>query len=393
MMINTLPLVTLENKFHRGQHQILIRFDYNKTLINVVKSISGTCWSQRLKSWYIPNTLHHLETIKSKLSNHSSINDSALSQDIFRTKKNIKRKRNLSTDHRKLLLGYMLYLKGKRYSESTVNTYLTLTADLVEFYNGTDLQTLNNRSVEVFIEQVMVPKRYSISTHRQFISSLKHFKAYYPNCNIDDLHLVLPKKDKLLPTVLSKSEVIDIIRCTQNLKHRAIIALLYSCGLRIGELIQLKQHHIDIDRRQLIVKQGKGRKDRYVVLAESFLPLLLNYISTYQPKVYVFQGQKGGAYSTESIRKFLKKSCKNAQINKKVTPHTLRHSYATHLLESGIDIRYIQELLGHAKPETTMIYTHVSKKDMLQIKSPLDIALKEIATNGNSPTILLSQNL
>ena len=168
----------------------------------------------------------------------------------------------------------MRYLQGKRYSDSTVKTYLSLTADLVEFYNDSDLKQLNNRSVEIFIEQIMVPKNYSVGTHRQFISSLKHFKAYFPECKIEELKLDLPKKDNRLPSVLSKEQVIDLIRCTINLKHRCIIALLYSCGLRIGELINLKLFDIDIDRRQVAVRQGKGRKDRYVILAESILPIL-----------------------------------------------------------------------------------------------------------------------
>ena len=302
-MINTtLPSITLEDKYHRKQHQILIRFPYNKTLIEKVRAIYGTRWSIHLKSWYIKNTPSHLKLLKTQLNGYTVIDDSALTQSKFNTQKHNKRKRVINSKHKKLLLGYMHFLRGKCYSESTVKTYLSLTADLVEFYNNKDLSTLTNRDVELFIEQIMIPKRYSISTHRQFISSLKQFKAYFPDCNIEELNLVLPKKDNLLPTVLSKAEVIDVIRCTQNLKHRTIIALLYSCGLRIGELINLKLFDIDIDRRQLAVRLGKGRKDRYVILAESFLPLLHNYVLTYQPKTYVFEGQNGNRYSAESIR-------------------------------------------------------------------------------------------
>jgi len=189
--------------------------------------------------------------------------------------------------------------------------------------------------------------------------------------------------------VLSQEEVLDIIGCTQNLKHRAILALIYSCGLRIGELINLELVDFHIERKQLIVKNGKGRKDRYVSLAESFIPLLSNYYDTYKPKKYFVEGQKGGKYTAESVRQFLRKSCKNANISKAVTPHTLRHSYATHLLENGVDIRYIQSLLGHAKPETTMIYTHVKRKDLMQIQNPLDVALRKINQSDNEKQKLL----
>lgn len=194
----------------------------------------------------------------------------------------------------------------------------------------------------------------------------------------------------MLPSVLSKEEVIDLLRATHNLKHRTILALLYSCGLRISEVLRLRLADIDLDRRQLVIYQAKGRKDRYVVLAESTIPLLLNYVSSYKPKGYLFQGSKGGVYSTTSIRAFLKRSCKRAGIRKRVTPHTLRHSYATHLVEDGVNLRLIQELLGHSKPETTMIYTHVAKKDLLAVRSPLDTALLELRPTDKN---LLNQSL
>lgn len=170
------------------------------------------------------------------------------------------------------------------------------------------------------------------------------------------------------------------------------MALIYSAGLRISELINLELRQIDVDRRQIIIKNAKGRKDRNVILAKSFIPVLNNYLNTYRPKVYFTEGKIGGKYSPESIRAFLKRSCQAAKISKNVTPHTLRHSYATHLLENGIDLRYIQELLGHAKPETTMIYTHVAKKDLLQIESPLDIAFKTIVETKQFNGKRLSQN-
>ena len=127
-----------------------------------------------------------------------------------------------------------------------------------------------------------------------------------------------------------------------------------------------------------MIGNSKGRKDRTVILAKSVVPLINNYLSTYNPAYFFAEGLKGQKYSAGSVRKFIKRGCVAAQIKKNVTPHTLRHSFATHLLENGIDLRYIQELLGHARPETTMIYTHVSRKDLLQIESPLDTAMKNL---------------
>ncbi len=147
--------------------------------------------------------------------------------------------------------------------------------------------------------------------------------------------------------------------------------------------MSLKLADIHLQRRQLQIRNAKGRKDRYVVLAESVLPLLNNYLISYSPQFYLIEGQTGNCYSASSIRKFLKRSCELAKIYRPITPHTLRHSYATHLLEQGVGLRHIQELLGHSKPETTMIYTHLARKDLLNVSSPLDTALKSLGQNGN----------
>ncbi|MGM5471416.1 site-specific tyrosine recombinase/integron integrase [Flavobacteriaceae bacterium LMO-SS05] len=390
--MSVLPTIRLTPKYHRGAHQVCLTFPFNEDLIALARGLSGARWSATFRCWYVPYDSTIISRITTLFEGHATLINKIDHSLIGKTKHD-KRVRDINASHRTILLGFRDYLRGKRYSNSTVSTYLALTADLVEFYNDTPLEDLTNRSVELFIERIMVPKNYSVSTHRQFISALKLFCLYYPSCKINDVALTMPKKDKRLPSVLSQEEVLDLIRCTQNLKHRTILALIYSCGLRIGELIGLKLKDIDVDRRQVVVRQGKGRKDRYVILAESFLPLLKNYILSYQPKLFVFEGQSKAQYSPESIRSFLKGSCKKAGISKYVTPHTLRHSYATHLLEQGIDIRYIQELLGHAKPETTMIYTHVSKKDLLQIKSPLDIAIKRVLEQKPHSQGLLSDRL
>lgn len=347
--MHDLPTIQLIPQYHRGTHQVCLKFPYNEDLIALTRQLSGARWSATHRCWYVRYDATVMQRIfelfdgKAKLINE-------VDHSIIGKSKHSKRVRSINDKHRGVLLGFRTYLRGKRYSNSTVSTYLALMADLVEFYNDTPLEDLTNRSVEVYIERIMVPKGYSVSTHRQFISALKLFGLYFPGTKISDMALAMPKKDRRLPSVLSQEEVLDLIRCTSNLKHRTILALIYSCGLRIGELLKLRLSDIDIDRRQLVVRQGKGRKDRYVILAEAFLPLLKNYVMSYGPSEFVFEGQGKAQYSAESVRSFLKSSCKKAGIGKYVTPHTLRHSYATHLLEQGIDIRYIQELLGHAKP-------------------------------------------
>ncbi|MCL7765332.1 site-specific integrase [Polaribacter sp. Z014] len=352
-----------------------------------MRKIPDATWSRSLKSWYVKDTEENLALILKTFKDIATVDSSKLQKkELF--------KRNLTEDQKKLLNNFYLYLKGKRYSDSTIQTYTFFVADFVNFHTKTPLDELNNRSVELFIEKVFIERDYSVSSQRQFISALKIFIIFYPQTQINDLVLERPKKSRKLPNVLSQEEVLEIIRCTQNLKHRAILALIYSCGLRISELVNLELVDFHIERKQLIIKNGKGRKDRYVSLADSFLPLLSNYYYSYKPNKYFVEGQKGGKYSTESVRQFLRKSCAKARIKKTVTPHTLRHSYATHLLENGVDIRYIQSLLGHAKPETTMIYTHVQRKDLMEIQNPLDIALQKLNKNDkDKENVLLSRNI
>ena len=381
------PIIFLEEKIHRKNNQLLIKFDYDETLISLIRSIQGTSWSKSLKAWYILNTKDNLNIILKLFEKITTI-------DFSKIGKSAPFKRNLTEEQKQLLNQFYLFLKGKRYSQSTIQTYTFFIADFINFHTKTPLAELTNRAVELFIETVFMERNYSVSSQRQFISALKIFTVFCPQTKIHNLSLERPKKSRILPSVLSQEEVLRIIQYTQNIKHRAILTLLYSCGLRIGELINLKLIDFHIDRKQLIVKKGKGRKDRYVSLADSFLPLLSNYYHSYQPTIYFVEGQNGGKYSAESIRSFLRKSCKKAGIRKPVTPHTLRHSYATHLLENGVDLRYIQTLLGHSKPETTMIYTHVQRKDLMEIQNPLDVALQKLnKINNDKQKVVLSRNI
>lgn len=172
---------------------------------------------------------------------------------------------------------------------------------------------------------------------------------------------------------MSKEEIKLILEAHSNIKHKTMLSLIYSCGLRRSELLNLKPNDIDSKRNIVIIRQSKGKKDRITPLSPKILELLRAYYTIYKPKIFLFEGQKSGSiYSEKSLQSVLKQALQKAKINKPVTLHWLRHSYATHLLESGTDLRYIQELLGHNSSKTTEIYTHVSTKSLQQIKSPFD---------------------
>ncbi len=181
-----------------------------------------------------------------------------------------------------------------------------------------------------------------------------------------------PKKRNVLPKVLSQNDIREMFEVTKNPKHKLLLQLCYGMGLRVSELVNLKISDIDSQRMQVLVNQGKGKKDRYVVLPESILVQMRDYFKEFKPKEYFFEGQKGDQYAARSAQKVFKEAMRKAGINKKIGIHSLRHSYATHLIEQGTDIRFVQELLGHNNIKTTMSYTHLTDSRKRKIKSPLD---------------------
>ncbi len=396
--------ITLSQSIHREQSVLTLSFPYDESYIKIARNI-GCTWSSTKKIWYMRSSYSNFKLASNAFGRNSVILNKSnyilkLPAPIENSATSVKKKisvigKDLSKEDKQLLHGFVKFMRGKMLSESTVRTYYNHVLDLLVYLKGKPTNTICNRDLELFLEDICVPRKYSVSTVRQVISAMKQLKHFYPDCGIENLTLQRPNKSLFLPTVLSKEEIIDLLKATKNLKHRAILAIIYASGMRISELLHLELRDIDIDRKQILIRNAKNRKDRYVILAESFLPLMQNYLTTYRPEVYFAEGVKGSMpYSAGSIRKFLHKSCIHARISKKVTPHTLRHSYATHLLENGVDLRYIQMLLGHSRPETTMIYTHVAKKDLLKIESPLDTIVKALSDSlNNNQKVMISRNI
>lgn len=263
-------------------------------------------------------------------------------------------------------------LKIKRYSDNTIAAYVGI---LVVFdrYIGDEqeIHRLDNKYLLQKIREVVIDKCYAYTTQRQLIGALLLYMSEMHKITLD-LDTVKPRKpQRVLPDILSKEEVKRILDVTSNAKHKAMLTTIYALGLRSGELINLKIADLDGDRNIITLKMAKGKKDRQLPFPESLKTILRKYYKAYKPKTYLFVGQKG-TYSAASLRAVFKRSCVKAKIKKNVTLHSLRHAYATHLLESGTDLRIIQKLLGHNSIKTTMLYTHVSKKTLSNVKSPLD---------------------
>lgn len=209
----------------------------------------------------------------------------------------------------------------------------------------------------------------SFSQQNQIINALKFLYEKVLGKKYDKVDFTRPRKEHKLPNVLPKEDCISLINAPKNIKHRAILYVLYSSGVRISELINLKITDIDSKRGEINVKQGKGRKDRKTKLSDKTLMLLRTYFIKERPSIYLFENPNGGKYSPQSVRNIVKKAALKIGIQKPVTPHTLRHCFATHMLENGVSLRIIQDMLGHASSKTTEIYTHVSNVNISKIKS------------------------
>lgn len=280
--------------------------------------------------------------------------------------------RQVPPRHREDFEHYQRMLRVKNYAPSTQKTYESMVRLFLAQFAEADLSLLDHEMLNRFVHNYFVVHQYSVSTQRQFISALKLFyaKRLHQNLNLDAIDT--PRKVKPLPKVFSKEEIAALIRAIPNEKHRLAISLQYACGLRVGELLALKVEHLHFDRKVLLVVQSKGGKDRRLPLSEGIIAALRSYLKHYRPKSYVLAGGSGGSYSASSINAILKEAAQGIGIERKVNSHMLRHSYATHLLEAGTDLRYVQELLGHRSSKTTEIYTHVSTKMLQNIKSPFD---------------------
>ncbi|WP_159522897.1 site-specific tyrosine recombinase/integron integrase [Sunxiuqinia indica] len=268
----------------------------------------------------------------------------------------------------KILENYTRKLKILGMAESTQAQYLSAFNSFLEYFEGKDSRYISKNDILNYLESL-----YDLGVSKSYINSrINAIKFYYEKVldNPRDTYFIdRPFKDRKLPTVLSIEEVDLILNAIPNFKHRCIIETIYCHGLRISEVINLKVLGIDSKRGLLYVRDGKFNKDRQVALDDECLHNLRRYYNQYKPENWLFNGQtKNGQYSATSIRKFLQKAVNQAGITKNVTPHTFRHSFATHLLEQGVDIRVIQEILGHASSKTTEIYTHVSTRYIGRVK-------------------------
>ena len=374
-MYNNGRNITLKHLFIDESKFIGLKYYPNPVVDSIVSSITDVNWSTTYSMNYLPNTKENISKIFKLFKGIAWVNSS----NFFNTKPSHKenapidinsyRKRELPSNYRVCPEEFLRKLEIKKYAFNTAKIYINFFEKFINHYSEKPLESIDENDIRNYL-QVLVQKKHSHSYLNQAVNSIKFYYEVVMGMPNRFYSIERPRPEHKLPKVISKEEVSEMIQRTKNIKHRCIISLLYSAGLRRGELLNLKLEDIDGKRMLITVKSGKGKKDRVTILSPFVLDELRIYFKKYRPKNFLFEGIDEQQYSAESVGNVIRTSALKAKIKKRVTPHMLRHSFATHLLEDGADLRYIQCLLGHSSSKTTEIYTHVTLNHVKSIKSP-----------------------
>jgi integrase/recombinase XerD len=358
---------------HRNENQIALFFNYDRHLIDIARGIDGMRWSQSNKCWYIKNTPENLKKIFEAYKGVAWINGNEFFNNQSKRETDHRKIKELIKNSKKSIPAeYMGLLKRRRYSENTIRTYKHYFSGFINHFTGLELNELGEDHIRKYQDYLVNVKKVPISTQNQAINSIKFYFEHVLGGERKTYYVERPRKEKKLPEVLSEREIGSMIAHVDNIKHKTIIVVLYSSGIRGGELINLRKQDLHYDKDIIFVRGGKGRKDRTTILAKSAREIIDKYMQDYKPNYWLFEGPGRKQYSLTSVNSLLKHAAQKAGIMMNVSSHVLRHSFATHLLEQGVDLRYIQTLLGHATSKTTEIYTHVSNRSLANIESPLD---------------------
>ncbi|QYR19648.1 site-specific integrase [Paenibacillus sp. sptzw28] len=360
----------------RNKTTLAVKFMvFYKDGITKIKNLPGRRWIPEESIWAFPYTLEVLNQILTVFKDCKFYVEPQLLEECYLLQSYEKANNSDSLSNvaqwgsvQRQSFKDELLLRG--YSSKTIKAYLGQAERFFNYIKGQHIfwnhQTIHNYSL------YLLHKNCSHAYVNQAISAIKFYFQKVLKQN-ESAPYIRPKKEHKLPNVLSLNEVILILKAVRNLKHKAILYLTYSSGLRVSEVVRLRLQDFDKERKTLRIRQGKGRKDRLTLLSDTALEIFLRYYHQEKPEIWMFPGQNEGRHLTErSVQKIFEQALVASGVPKKVSIHSLRHSFATHLLEGGIDIRYIQELLGHQSTRTTERYTHVSIKDVRRIKSPLD---------------------
>lgn len=370
----------VEFTMNEGEGKLIIRFTgrYDREWIRELKSYGRVRFNPSRLEWHLNWTRIKVDSLSDYFASQGVaviIKKYAVTPEVKAAREGAGtdiRNRKLTDEISNGIENTSRFMSEKRYSSRSIETYMSLLELFFKYFEGKDPFSISEEDISNFFHDYIIHHGYSASYHNQLISAIKMFYQVNGSREIDSSSLVRPRRGRSLPKVFSKEEVKSILNSSRNIKHRLILWMIYSCGLRRSELINIRLTDLDRSRSILNIRQAKGKIDRFIPVSEKVWAKVDEYKMAYEPEVYLFEGQGGGRYSSESVYRVFKEALKRAGIKKDVGVHSLRHSYATHLHENGVDIRYIQELLGHKSTRTTEIYTHVSRRNLVAVRSPID---------------------
>jgi site-specific recombinase XerD len=343
---------------------------FNKALIQAIKEIPYHRWDAKNKWWTIPYSEVIMERMKTACEAHQ------LKLIVEEEPKTGVAAKKISPfdvpNYRKVPESYIQKHIELRNSPHTIKNYVSAFEEFINYFPQMEIEQINEAQIMEYLRYLVSERQVSVSYQNVAINAIKFYYEQVLRGRRKFYFIDRPRRDKVLPEVLNMQEITAMIKQTENIKHKLILMFGYGSGLRLNEINKIRLSDIDRERMQLKVKNGKGRKDRYTKLAAKIIPILDEYLANEPTDDLLFRGAAGGVYSDRSIQQVVKQAAERAKIKKKVTPKTLRHSFATHLLEQGVDLRYIQEMLGHASSKTTEIYTHITTKGFENIESPMD---------------------
>lgn len=346
--------------------------------LSIIKGVHGRRWNHEEKVWEAPLTKTTIRYIEKYLPGNivhwtfSPPDDLPERSDLPKPERKPYTPARNPIRYEAAITALEQVLLLKRYSHRTVKTYLNAFRQFLLFYNNYKPSNLTRKQIDDYILHQIKTRNISESYQNQILSAVKMFYAEVLDQSEKVQNIIRPKRAQKLPHVLTESEVERLLKATENLKHKCILMLIYSGGLRLGELIRLRLMDLEPEQGRIFVYGGKGKKDRCTILSAKVWERLQEYIAVYQPVEWLFEGQYGGQYSDSSVQAIFRKAKGKSGINPYATVHTLRHSFATHLLEAGVDLRYIQDLLGHESSKTTEIYTHITRIGRSKVQSPFD---------------------
>lgn len=356
--------------------RIGVKFQFDEKKSDQLIAIPGHRWESSGRHWSFPRTRESLERILAVFRTDWRVLDPAVAEAFGLTKPSrpsVPVKSHSRASVSRSLEVLRRELKIRNYSPKTITTYTSCIRSFADYFAPRKLEELSDEDIRRYMLHQIEVKKLSAGSVSQTLNALRFlYKEIYDRPFVVK-GIEHPKRGRPLPVVLSVEEVKAILGSLGNLKHRVMLMLAYSAGLRVSEIVHLKSADIDGERKLIHVQSGKGKKDRYTILSDVVLEALRDYWKAYRPKTWLFEGRKAGSpYSIRSAEMVFESAAEKAGIRKHVSIHTLRHSFATHLLEQGTDIRFIQELLGHSSVRTTEIYTHVSKRQIATLRSPIE---------------------